>query len=144
MNSGNELNYNFFVDEWVNNFEGLFRDRKEKKKTKNFRLQEFLEFLFIQKNKESTTWIPSLYENCIHQTVSWNIFKRIIKKVKEREIRIFLGSNLYFTNVQVNLTGIENLKTISQKHLTPVYYATIRSFEKSGIWAIPMHRSTCP
>lgn len=124
------LNFNFFAYQWLGNFIELFMKKKYKKKNRGFMVQNFLHFFFTCKNKKFVAWMPTLYENCKYQMVYWNLFKRINNKIKERENRLFLGSNLYFTNFELNLTGIENFKTLSQRHLTPVYYLTFSSTDR--------------
>lgn len=114
-----------------------------KKKKCSFSQYKFIKILnlplqtcFLLKKHEKNTkteqyknWNPDLYENCLNQVVYLNSDTNTTKQIGKSDMKLLIGSNMFYNNFEINCTGIEKTIKNSQKHLTPVYFQTIKSVE---------------
>ena len=114
-----------------------------KKKKYDFNLKKFFKILNLHpgtcfllnkhgkniKIEKYKNWNPNLYENCITQKVYLNSFPNTSKQMGKSGMKLLIGSNMFYNNFEINCTGIEKTIKNSQKHLTPVYFQSIKSVE---------------
>jgi len=133
------LNRDSFIYHWLHGLYTFIKDRRIFQKGENTGLMKFFRILsyiynnkmFVKETKKTVkTWKPDLYESCNHQLIFWNNYINSSKNIKSKEIRVFFGAMILFSNFQINLTGTENIAKLSQKHLTPTYFLTLQFFEK--------------
>ena len=135
------LKKNPFISTWqIECVKLISNKRNYKKKNYKFASQMFKRVLVLKSDNKNLIdnikiiglkkWKPDLYENCVKQKIFLNLKLTLLEPINSIEIRIMLGSTMFYCNFNINITGIEKIKKNSQKHQLPINFLEIKSIEK--------------
>lgn len=134
---------NPFISNWqIKCIEFINLRKGSVQKKYKFALQLFKKVLNLKSNNQIRkkkkeikvegykNWKPDLYENCINQKVYLNLKVILLERLNSMKTRFTFGSNMFYCNFEINITGVERVKKYSQKHQIPVGVLEIKSIEK--------------